>query len=455
MSEATVVALALLVLVWSVLSGRLTRSDVSGPFLFVAVGLLGAWVGADWAELDLGAATVHQVAEVTLALVLFADASRLDVAGLRRDLGTPARLLLVGLPLAIVGGWAVGVVLFPGLSGVLVWLLAASLAPTDAALSASLIADDRVPARIRRDLNVESGLNDGIVTPVVTLCIAIAASEVVGLDPLSDIPEALRELGVAVVLGIGVGGLGALALDAGDRRGWILPGGRRLAILAMAVLAFSLAGVVDGNPFIAAFVAGLAFAAVARRPAVRQATQLTELVGELAALVVWFVFGATLVLPSLEDLTWARIAYALASLTVVRMVAVAVAMVGRWRGWPPVAFLGWFGPRGLASVVFALLAVEGLGAGDPEVELVADVIALTVLASVVLHGLSAQPLAGRFAAWCSTRDHGLGAVAGPAPMRARRPHRHHADPGASADGRPRPGGTGAAGDARPGPGAAG
>lgn len=435
MTESTVVVLACLVFGWSVLSGRLARSDVSGPFLFVVVGLAGAWAGAGFAELDLGTSTVHLVAEVTLALVLFADASRLDVAGLRRDWSTPARLLLVGLPLTILAGWAVGTALFPDLDGALVWLLAAALAPTDAALSASLIADRRVPARLRRDLNVESGLNDGIVTPVVTLCIAVAASEAVGVDPASDIPLALRELGVGVLVGVGVGAVGALVLRAGDARGWMQHGARRLAILALAVLAFTVAGVVDGNAFVAAFVAGLAFAAVPTSTRVDQATQLTELVGELAALVVWFVFGATLVLPALEDLAWQDVAYAAASLTAVRMVPVAVAMVGRFRAWQPTAFLGWFGPRGLASVVFALLAVEQLGEGDAQVELVADVIALTVLASVVLHGVSAQPLAGRFGAWWDARGRDRPAFEHPPAMRQRRPHRHHADaPGSAAAG---------------------
>ena len=428
MTESTIVALALLVLVWSVLSGRLARSDVSGPFLFVAVGLIGAWAGLSWAEVDLGTSTVHQVAEVTLALVLFADASRLDVRGLRQDLGTPARLLLIGLPLAIALGWAVGLVLFPDLPMPLVWLLAAALAPTDAALSASLIADDRVPARVRRELNVESGLNDGIVTPVVTLCIAIAASESVGLDPATDIPEALRELGLGLVVGGAVGTLGAAAIEQAHRRRWIQPGGRRLAILALAVLAFSVAGVIDANGFVAAFVAGLGFAAVARTPQVRQATQLTELAGELAALIVWYTFGATLVVPSLEDLTPARVAYAVASLTVIRMGAVAVAMVGRRGGWPPVAFLGWFGPRGLASVVFALLAVEQLGTADPQVELVADVITLTVLLSVVAHGVTAQPLAARFGAWCDAAEHRRPGEDRLALMRQRRRHRHHDGP---------------------------
>ena len=421
MSEATIIAVTALLFGWAVLSGRLARSDVTGPLLFVLVGLIGSWASLDFASIDVGTSTVHRVAELTLALVLFADAARLDVAGLRREIGVPARLLLVGLPLTVLAGWGVGELLLGGLPAVLVLLLAASLAPTDAALSATVIADRRVPAAVRRALNVESGLNDGIITPVVTLCLAVAVAEQGTVDVGSAVGEGVVELVIGVAVGAVVGLGGGWALRTGDSRGWIEPGGRRIAVLALALAAFFVAQAAGGNAFIAAFVAGIGFASVARTDRLRRAPELTELGGELAALVVWFIFGATLAAPALESISWSTAGVVMASLTVVRMAPVAVALAGRG-GWPTVAFVGWFGPRGLASVVFALLTLESLGEGDAQAALVVDVVALTVLVSVVAHGVSARPLSARFAAWSATVRHP--ALSGPAAMRTRRVHLH-------------------------------
>lgn len=395
MSAATVAVLGVLIFGWAVLSGALARHNVTGPLVFTTVGFfLG---NGDWGVLtvDVDKSVIHGVAEATLALVLFSDAARINGARLRRDLGLPTRLLVVGLPLTILAGTALAALLFGGVAGGVALLVGASLAPTDAALSAAVIEDERVPLRLRRALNVESGLNDGIVTPLVTVGLAAASASLVGATRSEsfEVHAALRELALGAVVGVAVGALGAVAINVGARRGWMAPGGRRLAAFGLAVAAFTLALALDGNGFIAAFVAGLAYGAALDRTQtdLEQSAELPELGGELLGLVVWFLFGAALVPLAVSSLTPSVVLYALVSLTVVRMVPVALAL---WRSGldrDSVAFMAWFGPRGLASVVFALLAVEELGEGSAVTDRAIGAIVLTVLLSVILHGVTAGP----------------------------------------------------------------
>jgi NhaP-type Na+/H+ or K+/H+ antiporter len=174
-------------------------------------------------------------------------------------------------------------------------------------------------------------------------------------------------------------------------------GSRRLATLALALLAFLVAAEVGGNPFVSAFVGGLVFGASARDQTAAS-IELVELGGSLLSLVLWFIFGAGFVLPAFEGLDWRVLLYAVSSLTVIRMVPVAIALLGTGERRATAAFIGWFGPRGLASVVFALLAVEELGATDERVLDAVHAIAVTIVLSVVAHGVTARPLAARYVA---------------------------------------------------------
>ena len=290
--------------------------------------------------------------------------------------------------------------LFAGLPWALAVFVGAALAPTDAALSAAVINDDEVPRRLRRALNVESGLNDGIATPIVTVALAVAATEVgaVDISASTEVAHALRELGVGLLIGLGMGIGGAALINASARRGWMAGGARRLAVLALAVGGYALAVAVESNGFIAAFVAGAAFGATLDRDVtdLEESDELPELGGELLALIVWFLFGAVLLPVAFHDVDARTVAYALASLTIVRMVCVAVSLIGSRLDGASVVFVGWFGPRGLASVVFALLAVEGLPASNDQAPEAIAVVTLTVLLSVVLHGITAGPGARRY-----------------------------------------------------------
>ena len=400
MTESTIAVLALLVLGWAAVSGALARHDITGPFVFAVAGYVLA--NPDWGPLTVEVETtaVHIVAEVTLALVLFSDAVRVNLAELRRDLGIPVRLLGIGLVLSVVLGSLFAGWILAGLPWALAGFVGAALAPTDAALSVEVINDERIPLRLRRALNVESGLNDGIATPIVVFMLAAAASQlgIVNESVSFEIGTALRELGGGIVTGIVVGIGGAVLISTSARRGWIMSGGRRLATLAVAVAAFAGALAVDTNGFLAAFVAGIAFGAMLEDKVVdhEEATELVALGGEFLALVVWFLFGATLVPLAVEDLDWRIVVYALVSLTIIRMLPVALSLVRSGLDGSSVVFIGWFGPRGLASVVFALLALEELGQTTPEVRRAVATVGLTVLLSVVLHGITARPGGRRY-----------------------------------------------------------
>ncbi len=398
MNESALAALAVVIFGWAILSDWFARHDLTGPLVFMAAGLLLA--NTDWGigSIDVEGNTVHALAELTLALLLFGDASGVPPAAARRDLPLTARLLAIGLPLSIIAGTAVAVVLFPSLPLALAGLIAASLAPTDAALSASVLSDERLPVRVRRVLNVESGLNDGIATPVVTFCIAAAAT-VLGVigDEHEDGFGALGQLVIGVGVGAAVAFVGGRLIVLARQRGWMQHGSRRLATLALALLSFLVASEAGGNPFVSAFVGGIVFGATATTDAV-ESVELTELAGNLLSLVLWFIFGAGFVIPAFEDLDVRIVLYAIASLTVVRMVPVALALLGTGQGRPTVAFVGWFGPRGLASVVFALLAVEELGNGDPRVLVAVNTITVTIVFSIVAHGITGRPLATRYVA---------------------------------------------------------
>jgi NhaP-type Na+/H+ or K+/H+ antiporter len=425
MDSLSIAVIAAALLAWALVSRALDRVDVTGPMALALLGLVAHVVGL--VDIPADDAPVGLVAEATLALVLFSDAARVDVSRLRHDAAVPVRMLVAGLPLVVLAGAAAARGLDIGDSWALAVLIGACLAPTDAGLGAVVVNDTRVPRRIRRILNVESGLNDGIAAPVVTLAVTLALSlEVRAVDVASD---AATQIGVGVAVGVAVGLGGGVALWHARAAGLIQPGAVQLAALALAVLANAGAQAGGGNGFIGAFVAGLAFgpaarmlseAAAARRradapdPATDDEAEeaeaaaegqppldLTELAGQLLGSVVWFLFGAVLLGPVLTDLSWRLIAYAVLSLTVVRMVPMALVLVGAGLDRATVGFLGWFGPRGLASLVFAIEALDELG---PDADPVVAAVTLTVALSVVVHGATAGPLATSYGRWAA-RQH--------------------------------------------------
>jgi NhaP-type Na+/H+ or K+/H+ antiporter len=400
MDVTGIVVVTAALFVWGLISNRLERADVTAPIAFVIVGL--ALSGLNLVHGPQGPESLTPLVELTLVWVLFSDAARLPVRELRRDAGRYLRLLAIGLPLTILLGWGLAAWVFPGLGVWLALVVGAALAPTDAALGVPVVTNPVIPSRIRQLITVESGLNDGIATPVVMLAIAGAAAAA-GLEHAESVGPALRELLVGALVGVGVGGVGGLALRAARRRGTAAGSFAGIAVLALALAAYASALVLQGNGFVAAFCGGLAFGACAGRRAPAE-LEFLEQTGTLLASLVWMAFGAVSVPIMLDRIDARSIIYAVLSLTVVRMLPVALVSIGSGLDRVTILFVGWFGPRGLASLVFALLALEALGTHADQA---VTILTTTVLLSVIAHGLTAAPLARRYGEFA--------AAAGPEP----------------------------------------
>jgi sodium/hydrogen antiporter len=395
MHEWGLAGIALLLIGYAAVSGRLASTPVTPAMVFVALGLLVGSRVLHLVEADAANQYVRHLAEATLALVLFTDAVRVNLHRLRREAPVPARLLGVGLPLTIVAGTLAALALFAELDLWTAAALATMLAPTDAALGLPVVANPRLPSRIRQGLNVESGLNDGVCVPLLIIFLTIAEAEE-GLGEVDPLLVVLEEIGFGAAGGVVAGALGAWVLRRFGARGWMEGTWRQINALATPLLAYGIAVALGGSGFIAAFVAGIVFGVVARGHA-EETTFLAEQSGELLNAVTFLLFGAVLLGPALGDPDWRVILYAVGSLTVVRMGPVALAMVGTGMRRVTVGFLGWFGPRGLASIVFVLILVEQTDlAARP---LLLDVVTWTVALSVYAHGLTAWPGANRYADW--------------------------------------------------------
>jgi NhaP-type Na+/H+ or K+/H+ antiporter len=396
MGETAAALTALVVFAWGLFSARLARADLSAPIVFVVVGLLLS-EGMRAIDPDVSHEVIKVLAEVTLVWVLFADAARVGLKELRADTGLYARLLAGGLPLTIAAGALLAMVMLDGMSFWLALLVGAALAPTDAALGAAVMSDPAVPERIRRVLNVESGLNDGIATPIVSVAIAGAAAAE-SVEGTLSVGGAFTELLIGLAVGIVAGVVGGRAMRLARRRGWASEDFAGPAVLALALATYAITLQFGGNGFVAAFVAGLTFGESAGRGGPKEVFYVEQTAG-LVSLLTWLLFGAVAVPVILREANWSLLGYALLSLTVVRMLPVALALTRSGLSLPTVTFVGWFGPRGLASIIFALLALEELHAGA---ERAVAVIGLTVLISVFAHGLSAKPFASRYGAIVAT-----------------------------------------------------
>ncbi|GGZ33634.1 sodium:proton antiporter [Streptomyces inusitatus] len=411
---AVVVAAALLA-GYAVVSRRLSTTVVSGPMVCVAGGLAMGPLGLDLVDRGQDAEVTRAVLESALALVLFAGASAVRRRDLRRERSLPVRLLAIGLPLTMALGWLLAWAVLPGLG---LWELAVIgvvLAPTDAALGQQAVSDERVPAPVRHGLSVESGLNDGIALPFFLLALAAAGEG--HAEHQGPAAVFLLALVASGAIGLAAGWLGAELLGRSAARDASTPAWRQILVLLVPAAAYALCVAVDGSGFIGAWTAGLAFGTVGRakaaagRPATATAAagtdaaadasvghevELTDRLGELLTALSFLLFGAVVLGPVLRHADWRMLLYALLSLTVVRMLPVVLALAGAGLRPPTVAYIGWFGPRGLASVVFGLIAFEE---ALPGTETLSGVIAVTVALSVLLHGCSAAYLGSRYGRW--------------------------------------------------------
>jgi NhaP-type Na+/H+ or K+/H+ antiporter len=377
-------------------SRRLSGTSVTPAMVFVALGLLVGREGLDGIDISQTGATIRTLAEATLALVLFADASRIDLRRLHPSVGVPIRLLGAGLPLTIAAGTVAALAVFSQLSVEEALILAIVLAPTDAALGQAVVVDPRVPERIREGLNVESGLNDGICVPLLFAAVAAAdvQSEIAGGRSAGTL--LIEEIGYGVLCGAAAGVVIAMIVREAGRRDLIAGPWRQVIPASGAALAYGSATALGGSGFIAAFVAGIAFRlALGRDP--EEMNRLTEEVSGILNGTTFVLFGAVLLGPVLADVSASMLLYAVLSLTLVRLLPVALSLLGSRARAPTVGFLGWFGPRGLASIVFAVTLIQE--SQLPHEPLLAFTVYLTVGISVFAHGISAAPFAARYGRW--------------------------------------------------------
>jgi NhaP-type Na+/H+ or K+/H+ antiporter len=388
---ALVVIMAIL-LAWALVAGRLARWSITAPLAMVVAGVALTAGSNPVFTIDLETSSFEHTVEVVLAILLFVDATETPGGIFGREPKLTARLLGVALPLTLLAALGVGFLLLPGTGFWMLAVLATVVVPTDFAPAAALIRDRRVPARLRDLLNVESGLNDGLIAPIYLFCLAAAKAQDSSHIAVTALADAVPAVLVAIAVGAVVGFVGAKLLSRSWRRHWTQPTALRLGVAALPLLTYGLAIVLHGNGFVAAFVAG-AFFALATRELPEDALNLTEDVGMLLSLVVWFIFGRAINQVA-GGITWRVAWYAVLVVTVMRIVPVMLSLLGTSISRRDALFLGWLGPRGLATIVFGLLAFVELTGADAD--LVADVMVATVVLSIVLHGLSYGPLAALY-----------------------------------------------------------
>jgi NhaP-type Na+/H+ or K+/H+ antiporter len=379
--------IGIFVFVYSILSGRLERTPVNGAIVFIAFGLILGPLGLGLLKLNIASEMLRVLAELTLALVLFTDAANSNLSVLKKSYQLPRRLLLIGLPLTILLGFGAGLLLFEELSLLEIAILATMLAPTDAALGKAVVTNKSVPAPIREGLNVESGLNDGICVPVLFILLALASTSGSETSALKLVAE---EIGIGIAVGALLAAVGAWFIKQCEHRGWVTETWRQLIVVSLAFTCFASAQSLGGSGFIASFVGGLLFGGLASHREYKHTLLLgAEGIGDTFALITWVVFGAIVVGHRFANISWQIVLYALLSLTLVRMLPVFLVLFGMRLKTHEKLFMGWFGPRGLASIVFGIIVLqEQLPGGDT----IIITVVCTIVLSVVAHGLSANPL---------------------------------------------------------------
>ena len=388
-------------LVYGIVAQGLDRTPITGPMVFLAFGIAVGPLGLGLLKIDGNAETMKGLAELTLALVLFTDAAGANLGVLKKTERLPIRLLVVGLPLTILLGYLVGGFLFVSWTAIEVALLATMLAPTDAALGKGVVTNPSVPDPVRQALNVESGLNDGICVPILFLFVALAAG---GSGDQGILSIGLHLVVEAIGIGVATGAILTAAtvwlLKRSVKRDWLSPTWRSMSVVALAFCCFSVAQLLGGSGFIASFVGGMLFGALAKEH--REGFLAGgEGIGDTLALLTWVLFGAFVVSPAFGGFSWQAFLYAILSLTVVRMLPVFFVLTGLDYSTEGKLFLGWFGPRGLASIVFIVIV---MGEKFPHVHEMTSVVVLTITLSIILHGVTATGWAKGFGRRCANAD---------------------------------------------------
>jgi len=390
----TLALLAVFVLVYSAVAGAVERTWISGPIVFTCFGLLIGPVGFDLLAWDTDREVIRSLAEVTLAMVLFTDAAGADMGVIKRTSGLPTRLLLIGLPLTIALGFGVAALLVDSLSLFAMALLATMLAPTDAALGKAVVTNEAVPDEVRQGLNVESGLNDGICVPILFVFLALALDKAGDQGPWTlAVKLVVEEIGIGLAVGLVLTFLAVRLLKFARQRHWLTHTWIQIPVVALALSCFAVAQWLGGSGFIAAFsggiLAGIMDAHLSKE--VKEEFLLaSEGTGDTLALITWVIFGSAVVGQAVGNFSWMILLYSVLSLTVIRMLPVYLSLAGSGIDTEGKLFIGWFGPRGLASIVFAVIVVNS---GLPDSGPLAMTVVCTIILSIIGHGITANPWA--------------------------------------------------------------
>jgi NhaP-type Na+/H+ or K+/H+ antiporter len=393
--------LAVFLFLYAISSKRLGLTIFTGPLLFASLGWLIGPEGLEIIEVDADPELITLLLEATLVLVLFTDAMGTNTSRWREEMTIPTRLLGIGFPLTLFAGWGVALVLFGDLELWEAGLVAILLTPTDAALGQAAVSNPRVPERIRQGLNVEGGLNDGITLPLFFVFLEAAEAVEESISFATLVEEIAKVVGIALVVGLGIGWLAARLITWVGERDWIAHGWGQVALLGVAFAAWSLAENLGGSGFLAAWISGLLLGRELREahPHMRE---LAEDTSHVLTLFSFFFFGLFVLGKAATEITWEAGLYAVLSLTLIRIVPVAVAMLGSGLKAPSVLYLGWFGPRGLASMILVLTIIEESDlAGASTITLI---MAATVGLSIYAHGITAWWGSNRYADWYESQQ---------------------------------------------------
>ncbi|MEQ0557902.1 cation:proton antiporter [Amycolatopsis sp. NEAU-NG30] len=404
-------AAAVAMLVRALAAARLDRWNLGAPVVMVLAGVLVGVLYEDSIAAVLNTEAVQHIAEIILAVLLFVDAT--EVRGGRLWGGYPglvARVLFIALPLSLALAALLGWLLFPDLPWAVLLLVAGVTMPTDFAPAEQLVRDRTLSMRVRSVLNVESGYNDGIVSPLFLFALILAGAETQQRTPLDALATALPFAVKAVVAGVLLGSVLAWLLDRAHHAGWLTAQSGRIAVLLAPLLTYTVTVAADGNGFVASFVCGIAFRYVhrllkarrvrdgrgdraeVRADALSKDLHLLEDVTTLLTTTMWFVVGIAAVLAFSLGVSWQVVVFCAAALTVVRLVPVLLSLTGSKLSGRERVLVGALGPRGTTTIVFGLLAFNKLPEG-PAADTILVITVACVLGSVVLHGIGARPLA--------------------------------------------------------------
>jgi NhaP-type Na+/H+ or K+/H+ antiporter len=388
----SLIAISVVLAVWSLLSRGLQRMRMTAPMVLVLTGMAVGFTMQDSLGVTLNTDSAEHIAELVLAVLLFVDATDVRGGFLGAEPRAALRLLFIAMPIGLGLSVLLGLWLLPGLPWAVLLAIACIVVPIDFAPTSTLLRDKRIPERVRGLLNVEAGYNDGIVSPVFIFALVLAADTGHAATPMealgAAVPEAIKALIVGVVVGAGL----ALSANAAERRELMTAQAKRVILVAAPLLSFGASLGIGGNGFVAAFVCGIVFNYLRHSPEFHAELELVDDLGFLMGALMWFVFGLTAVLALETGVSLKLVVFCLLALTVVRVVPVLLAMLGSPVSRPERLLIGCLGPRGTTSIVFGLLAFNALD-GVAE-HTVAMVLVVAVLGSVVLHGIGA-PAAAR------------------------------------------------------------